>query len=116
MQGLAHLGDAVFELMVRTWLCTGGVSTARNLHDKAVKVVSAKAQSAAVDKILPGLDEEETAVYKRGRNTYTRVTPKGSTNEEYHNATGVEALFGYLYLSGKTDRLNELFELIVSEE
>ena len=115
MQGLAHIGDAVFELMVRTWLCTNGTSKAKNLHNRAVTFVSAKAQASAADKILPELDEGEAAVYKRGRNTHVNSVPKGSTHEEYHAATGVEALFGYLYLNGKINRLNELFAMIIEE-
>jgi len=99
--------------MVRTWLLLEGTSTARRLHDRSVAFVSAKAQAAAADKLLPALDNEETAIYKRGRNTHVNTIPKGSSHEEYHAATGIEALFGYLYLNGKTDRLNELFELIV---
>jgi len=102
--------------MVRTWLCVSGASTAKNLHDRAVSFVSAKAQAAAVCKVLPQLDEDETAVYKRGRNTHLSSIPKGSTHEEYHAATGIETLFGHLYLSGKTKRLNELFMLIVGED
>jgi len=98
--------------MVRTWLCTNGTSTAKNLHNKAVALVSAKAQAVAADAVLSSLDEEELAVYKRGRNTHLSSVPKGSTHEEYHAATGIEALFGYLYLGGRTDRLNELFERI----
>ena len=102
--------------MVRTWLFTGGTSTAKNLHDKAVKIVSAKAQAAAADRLLPELDEEETAVFRRGRNTHVKSVPKGSSNEEYHAATGIEALFGYLYLAGRNGRLNELFDLIVTSK
>jgi len=113
VQGLAHVGDAVFTLMVRTWLCTQGTSTARRLHDRSVAFVSAKAQAAAADKLLPVLDDEEAAIYKRGRNTHVNTVPKGSSHEEYHAATGIEALFGYLYLIGKTERLNELFDMIV---
>ena len=116
MQGLAHVGDAVFELMIRTWLCLDGTSTAKRLHERAVNFVSAKAQASAADMILPKLDEEETAVYKRGRNTHLSSIPKGSTHEEYHSATGVEALFGFLYLGGKHERLNELFALIIKED
>jgi len=111
--GLAHVGDAVFELMVRTWLCLSGASTAKNLHDRAVGIVSAKAQATAACKILPNLDENETAVYKRGRNTNLGSVPKGATHEEYHIATGLETLFGHLYLCGKIKRLNELFLLMV---
>jgi len=102
--------------MIRTWLCTGGTSTAKNLHDKAVTYVSAGAQAAAAGKILSCLNDEETAIYKRGRNSHASSIPKASTHEEYHAATGIEALFGYLYLEGKTDRLNELFDLIVAQE
>ena len=112
--GLAHVGDAVFELMVRTWLCTQGTSTAKQLHGGTVAYVSAKAQAEAAERILPVLSEEEKAVYKRGRNAHANSVPRGSSYEEYHIATGLEALFGHLYLSGKPDRLGELFELVVS--
>jgi len=101
--------------MIRTWLCFNGTSKAKNLHNKAVTFVSAKAQAAAADKLQPVLNEDEAAIYKRGRNTHVNSIPKGSTHEEYHAATGIETLFGHLYLSGKTDRLNQLFELIVEE-
>ena len=111
--GLAHIGDAVFELMVRTWLTTCGTVTAKRMHDKTVAFVSAKAQARASERILPRLSEQETAIFKRGRNTHVNSVPRGSTYEEYHIATGMEALFGYLYLSGETDRLHELFEMIV---
>jgi len=98
--------------MVRTRLCLTGTSTAKNLHTKAVSFVSAKAQAAAAEKILPLLIEEEMAVYKRGRNANPNNISKASTHEEYHSATGMEALFGYLYLNGKNERLNELFCLM----
>jgi len=101
--------------MVRTWLCVKGTSSAKNLHNKAVAVVSAKAQASAVDKLLPNLNDEELLIYKRGRNTHVNSVPKGSTHEEYHAATGIEALFGFLYLNEETDRLNELFSMIVEE-
>ena len=110
--GLAYIGDAVFELMVRTWLCSLGKVTAKKLHSEAVKYVSAKAQSAAIEKLLPHLNEDEYSIYKRGRNTHVTNIPRGSSIEEYHDATGFEALMGYLYLSGKTERLGELFELV----
>jgi len=115
VQGLAHVGDAVYELMVRTWLCETGASSAKNLHSRAVTFVSAKAQAAAVKKVMSFLDESEVAVFKRGRNAHVNSVPKGSTHEEYHAATGLEALFGFLYLSGCTERLNELFALIVCD-
>ena len=110
--GLAHVGDAVFELMVRTWLCTLGTSTAKDLHGGAVSFVSAKAQAAAAEKILTQLSEEERAVYKRGRNAHMNSVPRSSTYEEYHAATGIEALFGYLFLKGESERLGVLFGLI----
>jgi len=115
VQGLAHVGDAVFELMIRTWLCTTGTSTAKNLHERAVSFVSAKAQAASADRIISKLNEAEAGIYKRGRNAHLNSVPKGSSHVEYHAATGVETLFGYLYLGGQTDRLNELFDLIVKE-
>ena len=111
--GLAHVGDAVFELMVRTWLCTNGTSTAKQLHGGTVAFVSAKAQAEAAERMLPILTEEERTIFKRGRNAHANSVPRGSTYEEYHIATGVEALFGHLYLSGKTDRLGELFEMVI---
>jgi len=113
--GLAHVGDAVYELMVRTWLCTQGTSTAKRLHGGTVAFVSAKAQAEAAERMLPNLYDEELAVFKRGRNAHANSVPRGSTYEEYHIATGVEALFGHLYLSGKNERLGELFEMIVEE-
>ena len=116
VQGLAHVGDAVYELMVRTWLCTQGSRAVKRLHDEAVLYVSAKAQAAKTEIIIPELDEEEFMIYKRGRNSHLNNVPRGSTIEEYHIATGLETLFGYLYLSGRTGRLNELFEYIIGEK
>ena len=114
VQGLAHVGDAVFELMVRTWLCSQGLFTAKQLHGSAVSYVSAKAQAVAAERITPMLTEEEMGVFKRGRNANAGSVPRSSTHKEYHAATGVEALFGHLYLEGKTERLGELFEIAVS--
>ena len=111
--GLAHIGDAVFELMVRTWLCTQGVSTAKKLHDGTIEFVSARAQADASGRIKSELNEEELAVFKRGRNAYANSVPRASTHEEYHLATAVETLFGYLYLRGETERLGKLFEMVV---
>ena len=111
--GLAHVGDAVFELMIRTRLCSSGTSTAKKLHSETVSYVSARAQASAAARIIPMLSDEEMAVYKRGRNAHVSNVPRGSTFEEYHTATGIEAVFGYLYLSGQTERLNELFKLVL---
>jgi len=114
--GLAHVGDAVYELMVRTWLLSSGTSTAKGLHGRAVTFVSAKAQAAAFLKISDVLTDKELAVFKRGRNAHVNSVPKGSTFDEYHRATGLETLFGHLYLSGQSERLNELFEIIIAPE
>ena len=113
--GLAHIGDAVFELMVRTWLCVEGVSTAKQLHGGTVEYVSAKAQAAAAERMIPKLNEEELAVFKRGRNAFANSVPRSSTHEEYHFATAVETLFGYLYLKGESGRLGELFEMVITD-
>ena len=112
--GLAHLGDAVYELMVRSWLCQGGRATAKGLHRAAITYVSAPAQAQGVTKILPYLTEEELAVYRRGRNTRVNSVPRNATLEEYHASTAFEMLFGYLYLKGRTERLNVLFEMIIN--
>jgi len=115
VSGLAHVGDAVFELMVRTWLCMNGKTTAKNLHNEAVAIVSAKAQASAAKRLIPELDENELALYKRGRNTHAGPVPRSSSVGEYHSATGIETLFGWLYLNGDKDRLEELFKLITEE-
>ena len=111
--GLAHLGDGVYELMVRSWLVLHGKATSRGLHKATVRYVAAPAQALLVQKILPVLTEEEADVFRRGRNTSPHTVPKAASREEYQAATGLEALFGYLYLQGKTDRLNELFTLMM---
>lgn len=109
--GLAYVGDAVYELMTRARLCAGGGVTARNMHAEAVGRVSAKAQAAAARRVLPVLTDDERAVYKRGRNARVHAMARGASQSEYHMSTGLEALFGYLYLRGETARLGELFEL-----
>lgn len=107
--GLAHLGDGVFELMVRSWLCLHGKASAKGLHRATVRFVSAPAQAAATEKILPLLTEEEGDVFRRGRNTSPHSVPRAASREEYQTATALECLFGWLYLQGATGRLNELF-------
>jgi len=116
IQALAHLGDAVYELMVRTYLCSNGAKAVKQLHKKSVSMVSAKAQAASAGMILPFLSEDEAAVFKRGRNAHQASVPRASTHEEYHAATALESLFGFLYLSGEHDRLSELFRIIISED
>ena len=113
--GLAHLGDAVYELMVRSWLCLHGKATNKGLHRAAITYVSAPAQARRAQKILPALTEEEQAVYRRGRNTHTAAIPRGASVGEYHTATALEALFGWLYLKGRTQRLNELFAAMMED-
>ncbi len=108
---LAFVGDGVYDLMVRERLVCLANRPNKELHQLAVQQVRAEAQAAALDKLLPTLSEEETAVYKRGRNAHT-----SRSGGDYHKATGLEALFGYLYLSGRVDRVRELFALIVEEE
>ena len=114
--GLAHIGDAVYELLCRSWLCAHGGQTLKRLHHESVALVKAPAQAKFADRLLPHLTEEETAVYRRGKNAHTHAAPKSATPQEYAKATGLETLFGALYLEGKTDRLNELFYIIMEEE
>ena len=111
--GLAHIGDGVFELLCRSYLCARGGKNVGNLHKDTVAMVKAPAQAKYVEKLLPHLTEEELAYYRRGKNAHVHAVPKGATPAEYAKATGLEALFGALYLSGQTARLNELFHLIV---
>ena len=114
--GLAHVGDGVWELLVRTWLCTHGSVTAKDLHKSTVEHVSAPAQALVMDRLLPELTQEELAVYKRARNAHVSAVPKNATPGEYAKATGLEALFGYLYLTGQTGRVNRLFAAAMEEE
>lgn len=109
---LAFIGDCVYEMLVRETLVAAANRPVNDLHRESVKFVSAKAQTAAYDKIKDCLTEEETTVYKRGRNAKVGHNPKSASQGEYHIATGVEALFGYLYLTEQHDRIKELFEII----
>ena len=113
--GLAHIGDAVFELLCRGYLCARGGKNVGNLHRDTIAMVKATAQAEFVDKLLPLLTEEETAYYRRGKNAHVHAVPKSATAAEYAKATGLEALFGALYLAGKTQRLNELFRAVMEE-
>lgn len=106
---LAYLGDSVIELCAREALVQKGVSSAKNLNSTALKFVKAEAQADAIVKILPLLSEEENAAYRRGRNIGHTNVPKSATMGQYRMATGMEALFGYLHLLGKSDRIRELF-------
>ena len=113
--GLAHIGDGVYELMCRSYLCAKGGHTVKNLHRDSVALVKAPTQAKFADKLLPHLTEEEQSYYRRGKNAHSHAAPKSATPKEYAKATGLETLFGALYLAGKTDRLNELFAIMMEE-
>ncbi len=115
MLALAHVGDAVYELLVRSMLCREKNAAVVKLHRLTVEKVRAEAQAEAVKKILPLLSEDELAVYKRGRNTKVNSAPHHAEIAQYHAATGLEALFGWLYLQGKTERVEALFNAIMEE-
>ena len=115
MLALAHIGDAVYELLTRTMLCREGHTKVTDLHKLTVSIVNAPAQAKAMEKLLPRLTPEETAVYKRGRNAKVNSVPQKADIAQYHAATGLEALFGWLYLQGKTERISELYELCAEE-
>lgn len=107
--GLAHMGDAVFELLVRSWLCAHGGATGRGMHRSAVRLVCAESQAEKAEKILPLLTEEERAVFRRGRNAQVHTVPRHASRAQYGEATALEALLGWLYLRGELERINELF-------
>lgn len=109
---LAFVGDAVFGLLVRTYLAQIERPIGQ-LHKKSVDFVNANAQTKAFEIIKDMLTDKEMSVFKRGRNNHVGGVPKSTTVASYHTATGVEALFGYLHLSGQTDRINQLFSAIV---
>ncbi len=110
---LAFLGDGVYSLMTREYIVSlyGGKSC--DLHQKSVEIVNASYQSKAADKIFPRLTESEKTVFLRGRNFHTSHTPKNKTKAEYHLATALETLFGWLYINGQYERLKELFSMCV---
>ena len=111
--GLAHMGDGVWELLCRSFLCARGEKTVAQLHRDTIAMVKAPAQAAYADKLLPLLTEEEAAYYRRGKNSHVHAVPKGATPQQYAKATGLEALFGALFLAGRTQRINELFREVV---
>ncbi len=108
---LCFVGDAVYGLYVRTALAEVNRPSGE-LHKLSVKLVNATAQANAYKLIENVLTEKEISVFKRGRNFHTSNTPKHSTAGEYHTATGLECLFGYLYLLGENKRADELFGII----
>ena len=113
--GLAHLGDAVFELLVRSWLCAHGKATGRGLHRSAVALVRASAQAERAQRILPLLTPEEEAVFRRGRNAHVNTIPHSASRADYLAATALECLLGWLYLHGDTGRINQLFTAMMEE-
>ena len=115
MLGLAHIGDGVYELLTRTMLCADGNRKAAELHKKTVAIVNAPAQARAMERLMPILSADELAVFKRGRNTKVNSVTQKADIMEYHAATGLEALFGWLYLQGKTERINELYAVCVED-
>ena len=113
---LAYLGDSVLELLVREHLVKCGLSSSARLNKKALDFVRAPMQAEAMKALLPHLSEEENAVFHRGRNIGHTNTPKSATVAEYRAATGMEALFGYLHLAGREERLRELFAIAYAEK
>ena len=114
--GLAHIGDGVYELLCRARLCAKGETTVGRLHRDTIALVKAPTQARLSEKILPLLTEEELAWFRRGKNAHVHAVPKSATPQEYAKATGLEALFGALYLAGQTQRLNELFHAMMEGE
>ncbi len=112
--GLAHMGDGVWELLCRSYLCAKGEKTVGQLHHDTIAMVKAPAQAEYADRLLPLLTEQEAAYYRRGKNSHVHAVPKGATPQQYAKATGLEALFGALYLAGEKKRLNELFQAAIS--
>ena len=113
--GLAHMGDAVFEILVRTWLCAHGKATGKGLHQATIALVRAESQAEKAQRVLPLLSEEELAVFKRGRNAQVHSIPPHASRAQYSEATALEALFGWLWLKGRQDRANELFCRMMEE-
>ena len=113
--GLAHMGDCVFEILCRSWLCAKGGKNVGNLHRDTINMVKAASQAKFADKLLPLLTEEELAFYRRGKNAHVHAVPKSCTPAEYAKATGLEAFFGAMYLAGRTERLNMLFKSVMDE-
>ena len=113
--GLAHMGDPVFEILMRGWLCTHGKATGKGLHQATIRLVCAESQAEKAERILPFLTEEELAVFKRGRNAQVHSIPGHASRAQYGTATALESLLGWLYLKGSKDRINELFCKMMEE-
>jgi ribonuclease-3 family protein len=113
--GLAHLGDAVYELLVRSWLCVHGKATGKSLHRATVALVCAAKQAELSERLLPLLTPEELDVFRRGRNANVHTIPHSADRATYQKATALEALFGWLYLKGERARVNALFAVMMEE-
>jgi ribonuclease-3 family protein len=115
-EALAYLGDSVIELKVRELLVERGISGSGDLNRASLSFVKASAQAAAMHKIIPLLSADESSVYKRGRNMSGGNVPKSASMSEYRSATGMETLFGYLHLQGKSERISELFTAAYAQD
>ena len=113
---LAYIGDSVYDILTRQYIISQGNAPVNVLDRRARKIVNAAAQSAAYEKIKDSLTEEEEAVYKRGRNAKSHTSAKNQSITDYRRATGIEALFGYLYLKREDERIKELYQLCISDE
>lgn len=112
---LAFVGDAVYELYVRNHILSGGNLAAGILHKSAIRYVCAHGQAYAAELLKDKLSEEEMYIFKRGRNAWSPSVPKNCDVTEYRHATGLEALIGYLYLTGENNRVNEIMAFCVEQ-
>ncbi|MBQ6898739.1 MAG: ribonuclease III [Clostridia bacterium] len=113
---LAFIGDAVYELLIRKYILSRGEARVKDLHKDTVRLVNADFQADMTDVLLPGLREDELAVFKRGRNAHAGHTPKNKSEAHYHKSTGFEALIGYLYLKKDFERLEFIFSEVLANE
>ena len=113
---LAYIGDAVYELMIRSKVINHGSMQVNKMHKHSAALVKASAQAQLIKALQEELTEEELAVFRRGRNTSPHSVPQNASRADYQAATGLEALFGWLWLQGRTERLNQLFAVIMEEE
>ena len=113
---LAFIGDGVYDLLVRDYLVRQANRPVGELNKRKVALVNCESQAAFAKCLMPKLSEREQAVYKRGRNAAPKCTPKHGTIADYHSATGLEALFGYLHINGEQERIKELFNEILTQQ
>ncbi len=112
---LAYVGDAVFELLARNWAIKNPKVSSGVLHKNVVNIVNAVSQSNMVNKITETLTDDEQEVYRKGRNLAHNSIPKNASPGQYSRATGLEALFGFLYLSGQNERMQDIFDLCMTD-